>query len=131
MTAQAAVRWPKGELERLVLGRLCEQREATARELFDSVVESRNVVYTTVAKVLDRLVDKGFVSRTRIGRAYRYSPLVDRTAAQRSLAEAFVRQLIDGDPQPAVAALVGAMEKTSPELLEQLAAELAARKRSP
>jgi BlaI family penicillinase repressor len=129
VTAQDPGRWPRGELEGLVLGTLCKHREATARELFESVVKSREVVYTTVAKVLDRLVDKGFVSRHRVGRVYRYSPLVERAAAQRSLADAFVRQLVGGDPQPAVAALIGAMEKASPELLERLAAELATRKR--
>jgi len=43
-----------------------------------------------------------------------------------------VRQLIakilGEDPEPAVAALIGGMEDVSPELLEQLADELQARK---
>jgi len=123
-------RIPGGALELALLIALWarEDRKATARDLYDEVGASREIVYTTVAKVLDRLVDKRLVSRRRVGRAYVYSPIVKRLETQRAMARTLIEQIIGDDPEPAVAALIGAMEDVSPELLEQLTAELAARK---
>ena len=121
---------PGGELERALLGALWAQREATARELYDRVRGSRGIVYTTVAKVLDRLVDKGLVHRRRTGgRPYIYQAVVQREATQRAMARGLIEQLSTAGPQPAVAALVGAIEDVSPQLLDELASELKARKR--
>ena len=120
---------PGGELERALLTALWARREATARELHDDVGGARGIVYTTVAKVLDRLVDKGVVRRRRAGRAYKYRAVAEREETQRAMARGFIEQLTDGGPRPAIAALVGALEDVSPKLLDELAAELKARRR--
>ena len=119
---------PGGDLERALLTALWAREKATARELYDEIGASRQIVYTTVAKVLDRLVDKRMVRRRRVGRAFTYSALVQRAATQRAIARDLIEQLAGDDPQPAVSALLGAMEDVSPALLEKLAAELDARK---
>jgi BlaI family penicillinase repressor len=119
---------PGGDLERALLTELWSRREATARELHDAIGEPRGTVYTTVAKVLDRLVEKRIVRRQRNGRVYVYKAIAQRAQTQRAMARTLIRQLVGDDPQPAVAALVGALEDVSPELLDQLAVELAARK---
>jgi len=120
---------PGGNLERALLSALWATDEATARELHDEVGVPRGIVYTTVAKVLDRLVEKGIVRRRRSGRAYRYRALAERAETQRAMARGWIEQLADGGAQPAIAALVGALEDVSPELLDKLAAELASRRR--
>jgi predicted transcriptional regulator len=119
---------PGGELERALLAELWARGEATGRELHQAVGEPRGTVYTTVAKVLDRLVDKRIVRRRRAGRSYIYRPAAKREPTQRAMARSLIAQLVGADPKPAAAALLGAIEDVSPELLEQLAAELAARK---
>jgi BlaI family penicillinase repressor len=119
---------PGGDLELALLTELWSRREATARELHEAVGEPRGTVYTTVAKVLDRLVEKRIIKRRRAGRAFVYRPVAEREPTQRAMARTLIEQLIGTDPRPAVAALLGAMEDVSPELLDQLAAELAARK---
>jgi len=123
-----AGRWPKGELEQAVIGALWARETATARELFEAVSTTRNIVYTTVTKVLDRLVAKGFVRRQRVGRSYNYSALVEQGETHRAMARSLLEQIVGDGPEPAVAALIGALEDVSPELLDQLSAELAARK---
>lgn len=119
---------PGGTLELSLLRELWRRGEATGRELHDAVGEPRGVVYTTVAKVLDRLVEKKLVKRRRSGRAYVYAPLARRAETQRAMARALIEQILGDGPEPAVAALVGALEDVSPELLDELAAEIAARK---
>ena len=120
---------PGGNLERAILAVLWARRVATARELYNEVGGPGRIVYTTVAKVLDRLVDKGMVRRRRSGRAYTFSAVARQEETQRAMARGLIEQLANGGPRPAVAALVGAMEDVSPELLDELAAELKARRR--
>jgi len=120
---------PGGELERALLAALWARPEATARELYDAIVGGRGIVYTTVAKVLDRLVDKGMIERRRSGRAFIFRAVAKREETQRAMARGFIEQLAGGGPRPAIAALVGALEDVSPELLDELAAELAARRK--
>ncbi len=119
---------PGGDLERALLAELWSRGEATGRELHEAIGEPRGTVYTTVAKVLDRLVEKRIVRRRRTGRSYVYRPAAEREPTQREMARTLLAQLVGSDPRPAMAALVGALEDVSPQLLEQLAAELAARK---
>lgn len=128
MTTRNQMPLPGGNLEFALISVLWTRGQATARELFDAVGKSRGIVYTTVAKVLDRLVEKGLVKRRRLGRVYVYSAVVKRAETQRAMARTLLKQIVGEDPEPAVAALIGAMEDVSPELLDQLAAELAARK---
>ncbi|MGL5931240.1 MAG: BlaI/MecI/CopY family transcriptional regulator, partial [Dermatophilaceae bacterium] len=49
-------------------------RGATVREVYDILSGAREIAYTTVLTVLDRLAKKGLVTRERDGRAWRYQP---------------------------------------------------------
>ena len=128
MTDKAEPRLPGGDLELALLSALWSRKSATARELHEEVGAARQIIYTTVAKVLDRLVEKRMVRRRLTGRAFTYFAVAQRAATQRAIARDLIAQLTTGDPQPAVAALLGAMEDVSPALLEELALELKARK---
>ena len=121
---------PGGDLELVLLSTLWERQcsELTVRDLYESVGRPRGIVYTTVAKVLDRMVDKGLVARKHSDRVYLYRPLVKRSETQRTMVRDVLARIIGKDHRPAVAALVGALEDVSPDLLDDLAAEIAARK---
>jgi BlaI family transcriptional regulator, penicillinase repressor len=119
---------PGGELEDAVLARLWARGSASARELYDDVSASRDIVYTTVAKVLDRLFAKGMVARKRSGRIYLYRAKIERDRTQRDLARDMVERLARHDARPAMAALVGAIEDVDPELLDELAALIEAKR---
>ena len=69
-----------GELERAVMEVLWEREPpATARDVGRALV-NRDLAYTTVMTVLDRLTRKGFVHRERTGRAWSYTPAASREA---------------------------------------------------
>ncbi|MER7457148.1 BlaI/MecI/CopY family transcriptional regulator [Micromonospora sp. NPDC126480] len=79
-----------GDLERAVMDVLWDSVPATSggvtvREVADALA-GRELAYTTVMTVLDRLAGKGMVQREREGRAWRY-----RAAASR---EAHIAQLM-------------------------------------
>ncbi|KWW99420.1 CopY family transcriptional regulator [Carbonactinospora thermoautotrophica] len=78
-----------GDLERAVMEVLWNRAEpVTARDVTRALAGDRDLAYTTVMTVLDRLTRKGFATRERDGRAWRY-----RAAASR---EEYVAELMLG-----------------------------------
>ncbi|MBW9205597.1 BlaI/MecI/CopY family transcriptional regulator [Mumia sp. zg.B17] len=68
-----------GELEREVMDLLWESATPlTGREVLDLLTPRRDLAYTTVTTILDRLARKRVVDRDRSGRAFTYAPTVGR-----------------------------------------------------
>ena len=123
-------RLPGGDLEYAVLTRLWELGSASARDLHTQVGEPQGLVYTTTAKVLDRLHAKRLVSRERKGIAFIYRPRVARAVIEAARARAILTRLLGPAPRSSVATLVDAVESLDPKLLDELAEAVAARRRS-
>jgi predicted transcriptional regulator len=88
------------------------------------------LVYTTTAKVLDRLRDKGLVARVRKGKAFSYRAKIARTVVERARARTALSRLLGSRPHAAVAALVEAVDSLDPDLLDELDKAVAARRKS-
>jgi predicted transcriptional regulator len=68
-----------GELERSVMDELWHTTGTqSVREVHSKLGRDRELAYTTVMTVLDRLAKKGLVVRERDGRAYRYAAAQSR-----------------------------------------------------
>lgn len=123
-------RLPGGDLEYAVLAKLWELGSASARDIHTQVGEPQGLVYTTTAKVLDRLHAKRLVSRERNGMAFVYRARVPRSLVEAARARAFLTRLLGPAPRSAVATLVDAVESLDPKLLDELAEAVATRRRS-
>lgn len=122
---------PGGELEYAVLDAIWELGVPSAPQIYARVGKPNGLVYTTVGKVLDRLFAKGLVSRVRTGRAFTYTAMVPRERVDRARANGAVRLLLrTGGSRPAIATLVEAIEAIDPALIEELAQQVAGRRRS-
>jgi predicted transcriptional regulator len=121
---------PGGELETRVLNALLELKQGTARDVHDRIGVELELAYTTIATVLDRLHHKGLVRRHRDGRAFVYAGAVERDALDRARARDVLDRFLGADSKPALAALVDAVEAIDGELLDELARQVAARRRS-
>lgn len=121
---------PGGSLEEAVLNALWDLGRASTREVYDRVGEPEGLVYTTVAKVLDRLVVKGLVARTRHGHTFVYRAAVTRERMTRAQLSEVVARVIGPAPVPAMASLIDAVESVDPELLDELSRLIAQRRRS-
>ena len=123
-------RLPADDLEYAVLRQLWERGSASVRELHGQLGEPAGLVYTTTAKVIDRLRQKGLVLRQRKGPAFVYRPRVARAEIERARARNAVCRLLGPAPHAAVAALVEAVDAADPGLLEELERAVTARRRS-
>jgi len=117
-----------GELEARVLEVLWASNEPlSVRDVGAALRRRPALAYTTVMTVLDRLHDKGYVTRAKLGRAFAYRPKIAREAF---LAERAATALSPkGPPANAVlAAFLDSVESRDPEVLDRLAALIAARR---
>ena len=94
-----------GELERAVMEHLWTHREAgggslTVREVHETVGTQRELAYTTVMTVLDRLAKKRLVTQERDGRAYRYFPVSTREELTAWIANAGLKVLAHTEVRP-------------------------------
>jgi predicted transcriptional regulator len=104
--------------------------EVSARDVHDRIGVPNDLAYTTIAKVLDRLVAKNLCRRKRSGRVNVYAPAIPRERVERADARVVVGRLLGDEPRPAIAALVEAVEAIDPDLLDELARVVAARRKA-
>ncbi len=123
-------RLPADDLEYAVLAKLWQLGSASVRELHERIGAPQDLVYTTTAKVIDRLREKGLVQRQRRGTAFVYRPRVARAEVERARARNALTRLLGPAPRAAVAALVEAVDDLDPALLSELEQAVAARKRT-
>ncbi|WP_045876604.1 BlaI/MecI/CopY family transcriptional regulator [Pseudofrankia sp. DC12] len=69
-----------GDLEAEVMDRMWARVEpATVRDILEGLKQERAIAYTTVMTVMDRLFQKGWLSRERVGRSYTYATTLTRS----------------------------------------------------
>jgi predicted transcriptional regulator len=120
---------PGGTLEQAVLVALWDLGAASVREVHARVGEPNGLVYTTIAKVLDRLHAKGLVTRRRAGKVFIYRARARRGRVGRQQLADSIARLIGLDAAPTMAALVDAVESIDPKLLNELSRIVAERRK--
>lgn len=117
INTRKAPRPTESELELLTI--LWDRGQATVRELFEAVNETRPVVYTGVLKLLQIMTEKGLVERDERERAHVYHAAISQSdTEQRLLRELSDRFFAGSAAQLALRALE--MEKASKQDLEAI-----------
>jgi predicted transcriptional regulator len=121
---------PGGKLEYAILVAVWEGGTVTGRELHDRVGGPLGLVYTTTARVLDRLCVKGLVEREKDGKVFRYRASAPRQEVDRARLSRTLSSVLADGPRPALATLVEVLDELDPELLDELSETIEARRRS-
>ena len=88
---------PPLELE--CLKALWRIEEGTVKDVREVVTESRNLAYTTVMTVLERLEKRGSVGRKKVGRSFVYKPVTGKQAMRRLAVDALLEVFFDGSEE--------------------------------
>ncbi|MEV7007030.1 BlaI/MecI/CopY family transcriptional regulator [Streptosporangium sp. NPDC051022] len=108
-----------GDLESAIMERLWSyRRPASVRDVLEDLRREREIAYTTVMTVMDKLHTKGLLRRKAVGRAYVYETVASKEAYT---AELMRSTLASGGNQAAT--LVHFLERLTPE--ESVALEAA------
>jgi len=70
--------------------------KATVRDVYEQLLERRQVAYTTVMTMMKILEDKGYLKKSRVDRAYVYAPSRPRQQVVRAMVHDFVERVFDG-----------------------------------
>lgn len=97
-----------GDLERAVMSVLWDHGDdQSVRDVLTRLSPARNLAYTTVMTVLDRLAKKGLAHRTRDGRAWLYSAASSREELTAASMRSGLDTLDSGDRQAAMMHFLG------------------------
>ena len=108
---------PQGEFE--VMDALWDKGEATVKEVLSALSRGRKLAYTTVATLLNRLRDKGYVAAEERNFAYVYRPLVAREQVVRRKLDDLVQRVLGGSMGP-LAAYIAERKNLTPEQIKAL-----------
>jgi predicted transcriptional regulator len=108
-------------LERDCMQALWPLREGTVREIREQMAGSRPRAYTTIMTIMDRLAQKGVVTRSKAGRAWLYRPNFTAEEARAHAVAQLVAHFFDGSRE-ALRAHLGGEEIPIPPGAERPAA---------
>ncbi len=84
----------ESELE--LLNVLWEKGPATVREVHDAIARERDLGYTTVLKIFQRMTEKGLVQREESAKAHTYRPTVTQQETQSQMLRDLSDRLFSG-----------------------------------
>lgn len=117
----------RGDLQAEVMTAVWKLGEATVDDVRAEQPRRRRSAYNTVQTVLNRLVERGLLSRQRKGRAFVYKPKVEESEY---LARSIGERLAGASPAARRAALVNLVGDLEPAELDEIARRASQIKRS-
>jgi len=93
---------------------------ATVRDVYEALLETRRIAYTTVMTMMNILEAKGYLKKEKHDRAYRYRPARPERAVVGSMVREFVNRVFDGASRPLFVHLVEDAKLTGKEREELL-----------
>ena len=121
-----------GDLERSVMDQLwAAERPQTVRQVHQALSARRDLAYTTVMTVLQRLARKNLVVQIRDDRAHRYAPTSGRDElVARLMVDALDQAVDSGDRHAALVHFVERVGADEADALRRALADLEAKHRS-
>ena len=121
-----------GELERAVMEHLWSvdgdatdgDGWRTVRQVHEALAAERDIAYTTVMTVMDRLSKKSLVRQRKEGKAYLYRVAGSRGAMTADLMRSALTEFAEADRKNALLAFVGEASEEEREALRLALAEL-------
>ena len=107
------------EAEHRLMDVLWERGEATVGDVVEALPTGSRLAYSSVLTTLRILERKGYARHEKRGRAFLYSPLIDREDAQRSALRDVMSRFFENSPEMLVLNVLES-EDLSPKELRRL-----------
>jgi len=118
-----------GELETAIMECLWDRGQATVSEVYKALAPQREIAYTTVKTVMERLAAKGYLHTDNHQRAYVYTPTQSRDDVLRQMSETIFTGLLNDFGEVIAAHLLEeTVRQCDQETLERLHALIEARR---
>lgn len=115
-----------GPLESEILNIIWDLQVATVKNVHDKILQDpdRELAYTSVTTVLQRLTGKGWLKCTKTGRAFSWQPLISREQAQVLRSYEKLNSFLAISNPDVVAAFADSLDTASLEQIDAIASRL-------
>jgi predicted transcriptional regulator len=109
-----------GDLETDVMKVIWGADWVAVRDVYEKMLQDRDIAYTTVMTVMTRLGEKGLLDRRQEGRTYLYKARQSQKEVARGLLRRILDRLFDGRRADAVASLLEEADHLEEDELEAI-----------
>ncbi|NOX96672.1 MAG: BlaI/MecI/CopY family transcriptional regulator [Nitrospirae bacterium] len=103
--------------------------EATVRDVFSILSRKREIAYTTVKTVMERLSAKKLLYQLKQSNAFVYTPRLSRESFTRSTIKEILSGLLEDFYEPVTTQFIDSIDEVEEEKIEELAALIEKRRR--
>ncbi len=107
-------------LEQDIMAVIWDHPGCHVRRVYTELAQNREIAYTTVMTMMNRLVEKGVLKREKSANKFLYLPLASRKQAAKGFLENFFSTMFDQYGQDGVTAFAEEVERLPKEKREQL-----------
>lgn len=104
-----------GPLEQEVMEYVWVRKAVSCREVYEHIneAEEKDVAYTTIMTIMDRLYNKGLLSRKKEGKSYIYNYKISKQQTLKVFAENMINSLVNRFGEEAIAAFAEEIDELS------------------
>lgn len=119
-----------GKLESELMERIWERKEISVRALHEEI--GPRLAYTTIMTTLDRLFKKGLLNRTKLGKAFVYTPVLSRDEYRDAQAEHLLTLALQdhSDSHAVLSCFIDAVSESDQKMLDTLEELVQAKRRA-
>ncbi|MCL4354819.1 BlaI/MecI/CopY family transcriptional regulator [Patescibacteria group bacterium] len=103
------------DLEQQVMNFIWGRKETSVRDIVEELSKHRKIAYTTVATIVQRLENKGFVVRKEVGKTNFYRPKLGKEIYAKRIADSFIKRFVGSFGDAAIASFAEGLEDLSEE----------------
>lgn len=81
-------------LEKQIMEIIWKKRNCSVREVYNEILKTKQIAYTTVLTIFQRLYEKRFITRKQTTKAYLYSPRISKEAYTKHTLQSFLKSYI-------------------------------------
>ena len=113
-----------GPLEQQIMKYVWNNKHCTARDVLNSLPKDHKDAYTTIQTIMTRLIKKGLIKRTLVGKTHVYKPLLKKQGILKSAISQAMGGFITQFDEDALVAFVDGLDDISEETRMKLIRKL-------
>ena len=101
------------ELEQEVMNFIWEHKESSVRNVLVELTKDRKIAYTTVATIIQRLENKGFLTKRGQGKTNYYKEKFPKLTYTKRIADSFIKKFVGSFGDAAIASFADGLDELS------------------
>ena len=99
------------DLEQDAMNIIWEYGHCSVRDVLERINKKKKLAYTTIATILQRLYDKGLVTRTNNEVVFYYSPKLSKENYSKNMARSFIAKFFNSFGDTAISSFAESIEE--------------------